>query len=128
MKLVFNSCQYLESIKIWCGGKFLSEREALDIVVKYSPKSLCELIFYHKYYVQSVLLPEELELFLISWTNRIPSKSLSLIIVKTNKNSLNVDANEENMNLIEKYIKLGIIKKFKVTNFEDELYGQLYNE
>ena len=26
LKIIFNSCWYLESIKIWCDGKFFSER------------------------------------------------------------------------------------------------------
>ena len=26
LKTVFNACQYLESIKIWCGDEFLSEK------------------------------------------------------------------------------------------------------
>ena len=121
MKIVFNSCQYLESIKIWCGGELLSEKEALEMLVNYSPKYLCELIFYHLYYVRSVLLPEELESFLVIWKNREPQKSLSLIIVRYDE--LSLDSNDENLDIIEKYIDLGIIKNFKVTDFEDEMYG-----
>src|SRR5205809_1007635 len=30
LKMVLNGCQYLESIKIWCDGEFLSEKEALE--------------------------------------------------------------------------------------------------
>src|SRR6266498_3078619 len=33
LKMVFNACQYLESIKIWCGDEFLSEKEALEAIV-----------------------------------------------------------------------------------------------
>ena len=35
LKLIFISCKYLESIKIWCEGKFLSEKQALETVTKY---------------------------------------------------------------------------------------------
>src|SRR5204862_237956 len=61
LKLVFNGCQYLESIKIWCGGEYLSEKEALEAFVKYSHKNIYELILYYLNYVESELLPEELE-------------------------------------------------------------------
>jgi hypothetical protein len=30
LKIILDNCQYLESIKIWCGGKLLSEKEAFD--------------------------------------------------------------------------------------------------
>src|SRR5205085_1199012 len=115
MKMVFNSCQYLESIKIWCGGELLSESEALDMVAKYSSKSLCELIFYHLYPLQLKLLPEELELLLISWKNRVPPKSLSLIVVSSCSAFTSLDRNNENMKIIKKYIKLGTIKKLIFT-------------
>jgi hypothetical protein len=121
-KTVFNNCQYLESIKIWCDNGYLSKKEALKAIVKYSHKNLHEIILlYPTYNVQSRLLPEELESFLISWKNSISQKSLSLIIIKYEEtNSLNsLDTNDENMKIIEKYIKLGVVKKFKVTDFND---------
>jgi len=71
--------------------------------------------------MRSRLLPEELESFFINWTNRVPLKSLSLIIVNNDEQSL--DANDENMEIIEKYIMLGVIKKFKATDFEDEEFN-----
>ncbi|RIA79958.1 hypothetical protein C1645_839561 [Glomus cerebriforme] len=117
--MVFNDCQYLESIKIWCGGKFLNEKVALDMFVKYSNKNTYELILYHYYYyydMESKLLPEELESFFISWTDHVPQKSLSLIIVNDDDRSL--DANEDNLKIIEKYMKLGVIKRFKVMDFD----------
>ena len=80
--------------------------------MKYSHKNVSELILYHLSDVRFKLLPEELESFFISWTNRIPTKSLSLVIVNYDENNLNT--NEENMKIIKKYTKLGIIKKFKV--------------
>ena len=113
LKILFNSCEYLESIKIWCGGLYMSEKEALETFVKYSHKNICELKLYYKDQIQSELLPEELESFFISWMNRIPQESLSLGalgVAKYRKYSL--DTNDENMKVIEKYIKMGVIKKF----------------
>ena len=91
------------------------------MVVKYSNRCLCELTFYYLYDVRSVLLPEELESCLVSWKNRVPQKSLSLIIVNYDVPSL--DSNDENLDIIEKYIGLGIIKNFKVTDFKDKMYN-----
>jgi hypothetical protein len=75
LKIVFNTCQYLESIKIWCGGEFLSEKEALEMVAKYSPKNFNELklyitIYYYSSRLSKLPLPEELESLFVSWTNR----------------------------------------------------------
>ena len=48
----------------------------------------------------------------MSWKDRKPSKSLSLIIVEDGHScSLTID--EDNMEIIEKYKNLGIIKKFE---------------
>jgi hypothetical protein len=55
--------------------------------------------------------------FFSNWTNRIPYKSLSFKIVSYDMNSLNTD--DVNMKIIKKYIKLGGIKKFKVTDFDE---------
>ena len=109
MKIVFSNCQYLESINIWCGDEFLSEKNALETVAKYSPKNIYELIFYHLYDLNSELLPEELESFFISWTNRIPQKSLSLCLIDFDCYR---DSLVKNMKIINKYIELGVIKKF----------------
>ncbi|RIA96742.1 hypothetical protein C1645_871843 [Glomus cerebriforme] len=122
MKIVFNSCQYLESINIWCGGKFLSEKEALESIVKYSHENFYEIIWSYQYYhVQLKLLPEELESFFISWMDRVPQKSLYLVTIKNNAYSL--DASDENMEIINKYIKLNVIKKFKVIDFNDNEFN-----
>ena len=117
MKIVFCNCQYLESIKISCGGEFLSEKEALEMVVNNSPKDFYELIFYHQYPVQPELLPEELESFFVIWSNRVPRKSLSLII-GTHGRTGSLGGNNENIKIIEKYIDLGIIKKFNLAIHE----------
>ncbi|RIA85048.1 hypothetical protein C1645_831368 [Glomus cerebriforme] len=107
LKMFFNSCQYLESIKICCKGYF-SEYKLFKIISKYSPKNFNELKLVYSYGTQSILLPDELESFLIDWSNRIPQKSLSLITIGSNY--LNII--DDNKKIIDKYIKLGIIKKF----------------
>ena len=94
------------------------------MVVKYSPKSFREFGFYCVDGVQPGLLPEELETILISWSNRVPLKPLSLIV---DRNSyLNSLGAEKNRKIIDKYIDLGIIKefkKFKITFFFDEIFN-----
>ncbi|RIA98794.1 hypothetical protein C1645_812275 [Glomus cerebriforme] len=112
MKIVFNCCQYLESIKIWCGGDFMEEKEILETIVKYAPKNFYEIISFHLYYCSTV----ELETFFISWMNRIPQKPLSFVIINDDAN----DESIENMELINKYIELGVIKEFKVMDIDDE--------
>ncbi|RIA83580.1 hypothetical protein C1645_833601 [Glomus cerebriforme] len=124
MKMVLNSCQYLESINIWCGGEFLSKKEASEIIVKYSHKNFYEIIFSSRVQVKSFL--EELESFFISWMCREPRKSLSLIIVNNYTN--NLDVNDENMKIIlNKYTELGVIKKFKVKDFDYDEEFNWYN-
>ena len=114
LKMVFNSCLYLESIRIWCGDYYLSEKDFLEIVAEYSPRNFHELELYYKYDLRSELLPEELKSFFINWTNRIPQKPLSLIIICNDAVST-IANNDENMQIIEDYIELGIIKKFEAT-------------
>jgi hypothetical protein len=120
LKMVFKSCQYLESIKIWCGDAFLNEKDALETVAIYSPKNVYELKLYYLDELLSELLPEELESFFIMWSNRVPQRSLSLIVVNIDANSL--DTKDENIVIIEKYAELGVIKTFKIVDIlEDEL-------
>jgi hypothetical protein len=110
LKLILISCQQLESIKIWCGSNYLKENELLEFIIKYSSKNFHELRLYN--YVKSDLLSKDLESFFIGWKDRIPQKSVSFIVIKGFGDSL--DTNNENMKIIEKYKKLGIIKKFLV--------------
>ena len=49
LKKLFTSCQKLESIKVRVGGKFVTEKELLNIVTKYSPKSFCQLKIYNAF-------------------------------------------------------------------------------
>jgi hypothetical protein len=111
IKLIFNNCQYLESIQAWCGGRYLNDKEILEIILKYSPRNFYELNIYYIWGAQPKILPEELEEFFINWNNRIPQKSLSFIITKGSKC---LKFKQENIEIIEKYKKLGIVKKFKL--------------
>jgi hypothetical protein len=47
LNVIFDNCQYLEAIKIWCGDLFLSEKDALESVVKYS-KNIHEILLYYQ--------------------------------------------------------------------------------
>ena len=109
LKIIFNSCQYLEGIVIRCGERYLNEKEVFETVVKHSPKNLYELKLYN-----AEMIPENLESFFVSWKNR-SKKSLNLIIVG---NRLKVK--EES---IEKCKNLGAIKKFETRKFIEELYS-----
>ena len=68
LKNIFNSCQDLESIKIWCDEyHYINEEEMLDIVAKDSPKNFYRLKIYNL--EKSKLLPEALESFFTSLGN-----------------------------------------------------------
>ncbi|PKK57677.1 hypothetical protein RhiirC2_797608 [Rhizophagus irregularis] len=47
LQAIFIRCQYLESIKIWCGVEYLNETEVLEIVANHSPNSFHELKIYN---------------------------------------------------------------------------------
>uniref|UniRef100_U9UP86 F-box domain-containing protein n=1 Tax=Rhizophagus irregularis (strain DAOM 181602 / DAOM 197198 / MUCL 43194) TaxID=747089 RepID=U9UP86_RHIID len=72
LKTIFINCQYLESIKIWCGYRYLNEIEVLEMVVNYSPNSFHEL----KIYISNpdFISPNDLESFFIKWKNRAQKK------------------------------------------------------
>ncbi|RIA81349.1 hypothetical protein C1645_564665 [Glomus cerebriforme] len=107
LKKIFNGCQYLESIKILCGDNY---KEVLETVVKYSPKNFYELKMVIN--TRSEILSKELEKFFTIWKDRIPQKSLSFTIEGNNFNDS--EMNYEIIEVIKKYKRLGIIKKFKV--------------
>jgi hypothetical protein len=111
LKTIFISCQYLESIKIWCGKRHLSEKEVFNIVADHSPKNFCELKLYNSSI--SDTSPEDLESFFMKWKKRSPKKLLSLIIIKEYYNHI------EKMSIIEKYENLGVIK-FEIRGYEEE--------
>ncbi|PKC02515.1 hypothetical protein RhiirA5_503999 [Rhizophagus irregularis] len=106
LKKIFISCQYLESIKIWCGEKFLTEKEVLETVASHSPNNFCELRIYNS--SNSNISSEDLESFFINWKNRASEKLLSLVIIEDYYANLLTDY--ENMDIIEKYENLGIVK------------------
>ncbi|GBB84559.1 hypothetical protein RclHR1_11120003 [Rhizophagus clarus] len=116
LKTIFNNCQYLESITIWCGKYYLSEKEVFETVANYSPINFCELKI-DNIESHSDISSEDLETFFISWKNRIPKRILSLIIIKDLYN--NLDDYEENMKIIEKYENLGVIR-FSTISLEEE--------
>ncbi|RIA94573.1 hypothetical protein C1645_817851 [Glomus cerebriforme] len=106
LKVILTNCKQLESLKLLCDslyGSYLKANEVLKIVAKHLPKNFHELKLNELYNVSS-LLPEELESFFMIWKNRTP---LTFIIESSSK------VKEENMEVIEKYKKLGIIKKFE---------------
>ncbi|GBC21423.2 hypothetical protein GLOIN_2v1784405 [Rhizophagus irregularis DAOM 181602=DAOM 197198] len=108
LKIILNDCQQLESIETQYIYDFLSEKELLETLAKYSPKNFYRLKLIN--YSDSKLVPKDLEEFFSNWKNRVPLKSFSFIIRRWN-NSL--ESKEGNMKVIEKYKKLGIIKKFE---------------
>ncbi|GBB97382.1 hypothetical protein RclHR1_02980021 [Rhizophagus clarus] len=113
---VFLSCKDLESIEIWCGKRFLNEKEVLEVIIKYSQKNFCKLKINND--SPSELSPNDLETFFIGWKNRKTNKPFNLIINKNNYNGLEV--NENNMRMIKKYENLGIVKKLETKEFCDE--------
>lgn len=95
---------------IWCENEFLSEKETVKAIVKYS-QNIYELVLCHSLYKQPIKLhPEEMESILTIWANRVPKKPLSLVIYNT------ID---ENKDIIKKYCKLKVIKEFKVTRCDE---------
>ncbi|GBC00078.1 hypothetical protein RclHR1_03740002 [Rhizophagus clarus] len=118
LRAILSNCQYLESIGVWCDGEYLNEKEFLENLAKYSSKYFNELRICYVYDGPSEIFPEELEEFFINWKNRIPRKPLSFIIkgccVKSFENK------KENLDVIEKYKRLGIIKKFEIEKFSEE--------
>jgi len=82
----------------------------LEIVVKYSPKKFYKLKIYYVDERPELFL-EELESVFTSWENRIPQKSLSLIIIDEIA-SRSLKVKKESMEVIEKFKKFGVIKEF----------------
>ncbi|EXX76860.1 uncharacterized protein OCT59_027486 [Rhizophagus irregularis] len=119
LRNILISCQYLESIKIHCGKRFLSEREILGIIVNYSQNNFYELKLYNDSYPNPITVtPQYLESIFINWKNRESKKLLNLVIIEDYE-GYNGLINEANMMIIKKYENLGIIK-FVVRNYEEE--------
>ncbi|PKY48343.1 hypothetical protein RhiirA4_463918 [Rhizophagus irregularis] len=115
LKAIFNNCQQLESIKVWCGNGYLNESELFEALANYSPKNFNELEIY---FIEREILSENLEKFFNNWKNRISQRSLSFIILIEDNDTTNM-VNNENMKIIEKYKNLGIIKKFEIREYKD---------
>jgi hypothetical protein len=118
LKLIFDNCQLLESVRIWCGYELLREKDFLETLVKYSPKNFYKLRLFND--SDSQLVSIDLEDFFMNWKNRVPQKSLHFTIIKYFDDDDSLERNSENMKIIEKYKNLGIIKKFETITFEDE--------
>ncbi|EXX75492.1 uncharacterized protein OCT59_010481 [Rhizophagus irregularis] len=113
LKIILNNCKHLKGINVWCGDEYLNEKKLLQIIAKYSPKNFRELEMYYIYDVQLEVLPEELEEFFTNWKNRQPQQSLSIIIIKNYDDCISLEVNRDNMKIIEKYLEIGLVKKFK---------------
>jgi hypothetical protein len=109
LKKFFISCQYLESIEIWCGDNYLNDKKVLEVVANYSPRNFYELKLYYVINTKSEILSKELEKFFINWKNRTYQKSLSFII-----EGYNLEMTNEIMEVIEKYKKFGTVKECEI--------------
>jgi hypothetical protein len=116
LRVIFEKCKHLESIKIY--DKCLNLKVLLNVIINYSPKNFFQLKIYYYYQMELQLLPDLLIYFFTSWGNRVPLKSFSLIIIDyLDKN--NFPNNQENMKIIEDFINLGVIKRFKVIDYDE---------
>ncbi|CAI2169841.1 13917_t:CDS:2 [Funneliformis geosporum] len=119
LKTILHRCQGLEIIKVWCGvwlrEIYLEEIELFDVVARHSPRNFCELRLCYPYNVQFDITSVELETFFQSWKDRTPRKSLSFMIV-----GYILEVKEEIMKVIDQYIKLGVIDKFKIIKDYEE--------
>jgi hypothetical protein len=114
LKRILKGCRQLERIKVHCGGRLLDERELLNMIVEFSPETFCELKIFYEGYVTSSCL-EGSEPFFIRWADRVPLKSLSLIIVR-GFGSFPLRVKEEDMEVIENFKSLGVIRNFEIVN------------
>ncbi|GBC52772.2 hypothetical protein GLOIN_2v1784405 [Rhizophagus irregularis DAOM 181602=DAOM 197198] len=102
----FINCQYLESIKIWCGKSYLSVKEVFETVAIYSPSNFRELKIRH--ITKSDASTDDLESFFACWERRSPKKLLSFTIIEDMGYHLYYLHNSSKV--IEKYENLGTIK------------------
>ncbi|CAI2170774.1 5569_t:CDS:1 [Funneliformis geosporum] len=101
LKLILNSCKQLESIQVF----YHDEKESLEVLAKYAPKNFYKLRLLQK---NNLLTFKDLEDFFMNWEHRTQRKSLSLTIMGRSANNLEI------MNVVEKYIKLGVVRKFEI--------------
>ena len=93
---------------------YLDENELLMIVANHSPEGFHELRISFPSSVKT--FSQESEPIFTSWANRTPQKSLSLIILDR------FEVKRENMETIEKFKRLGVIKQFIYLDISDEIY------
>jgi len=115
LETILKNCQQLESIITWCwrGDYYLNENKLLEVVAIHSPEKFYELKIRHIGDAKLHVFPKDLEPIFISWSKRIPQKSLSLIIINENR-SIDLKIKKENMVVIENFKRLGVIKKFEI--------------
>ncbi|CAB4414025.1 unnamed protein product [Rhizophagus irregularis] len=112
LKLILNNCQYLEIIEL-CYKEWHSDETFIKILANYSQKYFYSLILNCHFSLQINKLLQDLEEFSINWQNHISYRSFSLIIFTSNY--CIIGTNMEDIKIaIDKYIKLGIIKKFEI--------------
>ncbi|CAB4381607.1 unnamed protein product [Rhizophagus irregularis] len=118
LKLILNNCQYLEVIEFcYDGREWLDSKIFFKVLANYSQKYFYGLIldFYSRLPIEE--LYQDLKEFFINWQGRTSQRSLSLIFVISETYYITKSA-KINMKdiklLIDKYKKLGIIKKFEL--------------
>ncbi|CAB4397176.1 unnamed protein product [Rhizophagus irregularis] len=114
LKLILNNCQFLEIIKVRYDDEWFNGKTIFKILANYSQKYFygLNLDCHHSKIVDN--LHEELEEFFINWKDRISQRSLSLIINTGFSKNVISEVNGKGMKTtIDKYMKLGIIKKFE---------------
>ncbi|PKY56753.1 hypothetical protein RhiirA4_411354 [Rhizophagus irregularis] len=117
LKVIFVNCQHLESIKLI--DQKMDMKELLNVIVNYSPKNFFKLIHHYDHQMELQLLPEVLEWFFMSWSNREQQKPFSLIIIDFLKSS-KIMKDHEKKKIIENYIKLGVIRKFRFVVYNED--------
>jgi hypothetical protein len=120
-KLILNNCQYLEIIRFQYKVKRWNNYKIFfKILAKYAQKNFYELRIDWQCF--SILLPFEkfcksLEELFKAWKDRIPQKSLSLIITNCYGNGIKFKNHMEIT--FENYKKMGTLRKFRTTEYEE---------
>jgi hypothetical protein len=125
LKLILNNCQYLETIRIhYDNALFNSSNTFFKVLAKYSQKNFYELIIdCYNGTSPCNMLHKKLEEFFINWQYYHTSqKSLSLIIFTGYSHDIYPEVLDNIKILVEKYKKLGIIKKFETDRYDSSDY------
>jgi hypothetical protein len=114
LRVIFEKCQQLESLKI--NYNTIDIKELLEVIINYSPKNFFQLKHHYEFKMDQKLTTDVLKYFFMNWGKRVPLKPFSWIITDLfNKNRFSKEP--ENKELINNYIELGVIKKFRVTQY-----------